>query len=225
MTGMSKRPMMLLSIVERDKGKKLIRELEKKNIRVNFQCVGLGTAPTEMMDIFGIGTRDKDIVISLGAESAVKDMMANFGSTFVSHSKYGGLMIVLKTSAANRILTEILSFNTDKNPEKGSGSMKNEHHNNLIIISVNEGFSDDVMQVARKAGATGGTIMKGRLANVEQLAETAKNAVADEREILYILAPLKASEQIMNAVNAEFGITSAANGIIVAVPTEKAYKI
>ena len=222
---MSKRPMVLLSIVERDKGKKLIRELESINVKVNFQCVGLGTAPTEMMDIFGLGSRDKDIIISLGAESVIREMMANFGTTFVSHSKYGGLMIIVKTSAASRILTEILSFNIDKNSEKGDGSMKNEHHNNLIIISVNEGYSDDVMQVARKAGATGGTVIKGRLANIEQFADIGKNDIDDEREILCILAPLKTSAQIMEEVNKEFGTTSDANGVIVAIPTEKAYKI
>ena len=222
---MSKRPMILFSIVERDKGKKLIKELEKINVKVNFQCVGAGTAPTEMMDIFGLGSRDKDIVISLGSEAVIKDMMANFGILFSSHTKYGGLMIILKTSAANRILTEILNFNVDKNSEKGNGSMKNEHHNNLIIISVNEGFSDDVMQVARKAGATGGTVIKGRLAEIEQFAETGKTDVDGEREILCILAPLKTSAQIMEEVNKEFGITSDANGIIVSVLTEKAYKI
>ncbi len=222
---MSKRPMALLSIVERDKGKKLIKELENMNIKVNFQCVGLGTAPTEMMDIFGLGTKDKDIIISLGKETAVKDMMASFGTAFESHSKYGGLMIILKISAANRILTEILSFNNDKNIERGNGSMKNEHHNNLIIISVNEGYSDDVMQVARKAGATGGTVIKGRLANIEQFADIGKTDVDGEREILCILAPLKTSAQIMEDVNKEFGTTSAANGIIIAIPTEKAYKI
>ncbi len=222
---MNKRPMILLSIVERDLGKKLIKELENINIKVNFQCVGSGTAPTEMMDIFGLGTKDKDIIISLGTENAVKDMMANFGTTFVSHSKYGGLMIVLKVSAASRILTEILSFNNDKNSEKGNGPMKNEHHNNLIIISVNEGYSDDVMHIARKAGATGGTIIKGRLADIEQFADISKNNVDGDREILCILAPLKTSAQIMEDVNKEFGTTSAANGIIVAIPTEKAYKI
>ena len=222
---MNKRPMVLLSIVERDKGKKLIKEFEKLNIKINFQCVGLGTAPTEMMDIFGLGTRDKDIIISLGAQSVVKDMMANFGSIFESHSKYGGLTIIMKLSAANRILTEVLSYNIENNPEKGNGSMSNEHHNNLIIISVNEGFSDDLMQVARKADATGGTVIKGRLANLEELANLGQVNVDGEREILCILAPLKTSAQIMEDVNKEFGITSPANGIIVAIPTEKAYKI
>jgi len=222
---MNKRPMILLSIVERDKGQKLIKELENVNIRVNFQSVGFGTAPTEMMDIFGLGTNDKDIIISLGAESAVKDMMANFGTAFASHSKYGGLMIILEVSAASRILTEILGFNNEKNTEKGNGAMKNEHHNNLIIISVNEGYSDDVMQVARKAGATGGTVIKGRLADIEHFAELGKGEIDGEREMLCILAPLKTSRQIMEDVNKEFGITSAANGIVFAIPTEKAYKI
>ncbi|MEE1043282.1 MAG: hypothetical protein UH854_04895 [Clostridia bacterium] len=222
---MSKRPMALLSIVERDKGKKLIGELENMNIVLNFQAVGYGTAPTEMMDIFGIGSNDKDIIISLGAESVVKDLMANFGTNFVSHSKYGGLMIILKVSASNRILTEILSFNNDKATERGNGTMKNEYHNNLIIISVNEGYSEDVMQVARKAGATGGTVIKGRLAEIEHFVEMGKTDLDGEREILCILAPLKTSKQIMDDVNKEFGLTSEANGILFAIPTEKAYKI
>ncbi|MBQ2932110.1 MAG: hypothetical protein IJE62_04620 [Clostridia bacterium] len=222
---MSKRPMILLSIVERDKGKKLIKELESINISINFQSVGFGTAPTEMMDIFGLGSNDKDIIISLGAENVVKDMMANFGTTFASHSKYGGLMIILEVSAASRILTEILDFNNDKNTEKGNGAMKNEHHNNLIVISVNEGYSEEVIQVARRAGATGGTVIKGRLADVEQLADMRKAEIDGEREILCILAPMKTSKQIMDDVNKDFGLTSKANGIVFAIPTEKAYKI
>ena len=222
---MSKRPMLLLSIVERDKGKRLIKELEDINIKVNFQSVGFGTAPTEMMDIFGLGTIDKDIIISLGAENTVKNMMANFGTIFKSHSKHGGLMIVIEVSAISRVLTEILDFNNDKNTEKGDGAMKNEHHNNLIIISVNEGYSDAVMQIARKSGATGGTVIKGRLADIEQFAALGNANMDTEREILCILAPLKISKQIMDDVNKEFGLSSEENGILFAIPTEKAYKI
>ena len=222
---MNKRLMVLLSIVERDKGKKLINYLESINIRLNLQCVGYGTAPTEMMDIFGLGTKDKDIIISIGAESIIKDMMANFGEAFESHAKYGGLMIVLKSSAANRIMSELLNRESGATFEKGTGSMKNEHHNNLILISVNEGYSDSVMQVAKKAGATGGTVIKGRLADTELFEQISGSTVDGDREILCILAPLNTSKQIMEDVNAQYGTTSEANGIIVAIPTEKAYKI
>ena len=222
---MSKRLMVLLSIVERDKGKRLIKILENMNIKMNFQCVGFGTAPTEMMDIFGLGSKDKDIIISIAAENSVKDMMAEFGTAFESHSKFGGLMIILGTSAASRVLTELLTHNINNLTEKGNVAMKNEHHNNLIIISINEGYADHVMQVARKAGATGGTVIKGRLADPELVAQLKDSQIDEERELLIILAPLKTSKQIMEDVNREFGINSKANGIITAIPTEKAYKI
>ena len=222
---MSKKIMVLLSIVELGKGKKLIKELKDLKIRINFQTIGLGTAPTEMMDIFGLGTNDKDVIISLGAESDIRDMIANFGENFQSHSKYGGLMIVLDVSASSRVLSEILNFRGNQNTEKETVNMKNEHHNNLIVISVNEGFSEDVMQVARKAGATGGTVIKGRLADTMQFAEFVDTSVDEEREMLFILAPTKTGAQIMEDVNREFGLTSPANGIIFALPTEKAFKI
>ncbi len=221
----NKKLMMLLSIVQRNNGQKLITNLNKKNITLHFQSVGFGTAPTEMMDIFGLGTNSKDIVISIGAESTIKNMMADFGSNFASYSKYGGLMIVLKMSAANRLITEILNHNLPENKTKGDGAMKNEHHNNLILISVNNGYADPVMEVAKKAGATGGTIIRGRLADAEHLIELGQMDASEEREIICILAPSAVSHQIMEDVNKDFGISSKANGILCAVPTEKAYKI
>ncbi len=220
-----KRLMMLLSIVQRDSGQKLINNLKSKDIKLHFQSVGFGTAPTEMMDIFGLGTNAKDIVISIGAESTIKNMMADFGSNFSSYSQYGGLMIVLKMSAASRLVTEILCHNLTENQIKGDGAMKNEHHNNLILISVNNGYADPVMETAKKAGATGGTVIKGRLADAEQLIELGQMDASDEREIICILAPSAVSHKIMEEVNKGFGISSEANGILCAVPTEKAYKI
>lgn len=219
-----KKIMVLLSIVGQGKGKKLIKELRGLRVGLNFQTVGFGTAPTEMMDIFGLGTNDKDVIISVGAERDIKAMIANFGQNFESHSKYGGLMIVLDVSASSRVLSEILNYGS-QTTEKEAVKMKNEHHNNLIVISVNEGFSESVMQVARKAGATGGTVIKGRLADMEQFAEFANTEVDEERELLFILAPTKTGAQIMEDVNREFGISSAANGVIFAIPTEKAFKI
>ncbi len=215
----------LLSIVESEKGKKLIRELKKINVKVNFRTVGHGTAPTETMDIFGLGTKYKDIVISLGAERDINDLMANFGEVFQSHSKFGGIMIVLDVTAASRVLSEIINFTNNQNAEKEAVNMQNEHSNNLIVISVNEGYSEDVMKEARKAGATGGTVIKGRLADIEQFSEYIDSKAEKEREILFILAPSKTCKKIMEYVNRDYGITSDANGIIFAVPTEKAFKI
>ena len=221
----NKKIMVLLSIVQQGSGKKLIKALQDQSFKLNFQTFGFGTAPTEMMDIFGLGTNDKDIIISLASKNDVARLVTNFGEIFPSHSKYGGIMIVIDVIASSRVLSEILNYSNNSNKEKEQINMKNEHHNNLIVISVNEGFSADVMQVARKAGATGGTVLKGRLADFEQFAEFVNTNVEGDREMIFILAPSKSSAQIMEDVNREFGLTSAANGVIFALPTEKAFKI
>ena len=46
-----------------------------------------------------------------------------------------------------------------------------------------------------------------------------------ERELLFILAPAKVGNQIMTDINRDFGTTSPANGLVFALPTEKAFKI
>lgn len=223
---MSKRVMTLLSTVERGKGKKLMAKLDSKNIRMHFQCVGFGTAPTEMMDIFGLGSNDKDIVISFGAEKAVKELMADFGSNFNSYSEYGGLMIVLQLTAVNRLISEILNHNLPEDAIEGDeAKMKNEHKHNLIMIAVGEGYVDAVMETAKKAGATGGTVIRGRLAEAEKLKEEAQIDIEEEREIIFILAPANVSNQIMDDVNKKFGLRTEARGILCTVPVEKAYKI
>jgi ABC-2 type transport system permease protein len=117
-------------------------------------------------------------------------------------------MIVLDVSAASRVLTEILNFNNGKIMEKGTDPMKNEHSNNLIIISVNGGYTESVMHVARKAGANGGTVIKGRLADMGSFAEFVNTNVDSEREILCIFAPQNVSKQIMEDVKANISMST-----------------
>ncbi len=215
----------LFSIVESGKGQKLIKELNRFGMRMNFQTTGLGTAPSELMDVFGLGSNDKDVIFSLGAECDVRSLIKGLNEIFQSHYKYGGLMIVLDIAAASRVLSEILNYQRNSIIESEAEEMQNENRNHLVVIAVNQGFSEDVMNCARKAGATGGTVIKGRLADVEQFAEFLNTTIDGEREMLFILTPAKISGQIMENVNRDFGLTSPANGIIFAMPTEKAFKI
>ena len=221
-----KRVMMLVSIVESGKGKGLMDTLTEKNIQMHFQSVGQGTAPTEMMDIFGLGSNRKDVIFSFASESVIKKMMLHFGDNFSSYSKYKGLMMVLSLSGMNRLIAGILNHNIEDMDIEGEESkMKNTHNHNLVMIAVAQGYTDEVMEVAKRAGATGGTVIKGRLAENEKISELANIEISDEREIIFILAPNAVSHQIMEDVNREYGLKSDAHGVLCAIPIDKAYKI
>ncbi len=220
------RTMLLLSIVGRGKGKKLMSVLDKNEIRLHFQTMGFGTAPSEMMDIMGLTSNDKDVLLSFGSSGNVNQLVQSFSDSFASYSEYGGLLIILKLSAANRLIVEMLNRNIPQDASEGDVNvMNNTHKHNLIMITVGQGFTDEVMQEAKKVGATGGTVIRGRLADADLLKELANIDVEEEREIILIMAPNNITGDIMETVNSKFGLRTPARGIMCSVPIEKAYKI
>ena len=222
------RMMLMISVIMRGKSKGYMEMLEGRQIRFHMQTVGSGTAPSEMMDIFGLGTNDKDIIISLAPAGVVNTLASELGKNLDSTPRYGGLMMILSISAVNRLTAEILTRANREITEKGAeNAMKSEYQHQLIMVSVNQGYTDAVMQTARKAGATGGTVLRARLAGDEKLQQFDRPDAEpeEEKEILMILAPENIAAEIMNEVNRAHGLKSDAKGIVWALPVETAFKI
>ncbi len=220
------RMMFLVSIVARGKGKRYINMVAEKNIRMNLQSVGHGTATSEMMDILGLGTNDKDVVISVATQKDVSALLSELTKNLEGSVRYGGLLMVTKLSAINRLAAEVILRSRTESAEKEETRMtKGEGKFNLILIAVNEGFADDVMKTAKKAGATGGTVIRARQVGAELLEQFEEADLQEEKEIITILSPTATSGHIISAVNEEFGLRSAAKGVVCAVPVERALKI
>lgn len=219
------RIMMLLSIIKRGRGAQYIEMVKKYGLFLNYQCVGEGTASSEMMDILGLGSHDKDIMISFGTLKALDKLCGEFGKMVGTHLGYGGISMVISPSSFSKITAEIIKRNST-NIVKGDGNnMHSEFDYSLILISVNRGFTDGVMQTAKMAGATGGTIIKARLAEAQELEAYAGTALNEEKEIVTILAPSSIRNQILESVNAEFGLKSEAQGTVLSIPVNKVFKI
>ena len=220
------RIVMMLSILGRGKAKRYMEMLDKHAIKFHLQTVGFGTAPSEMMDFLGLGTNYKDVIFSFAPKSAVSAWAGEQSKKVDGGYSYGGLAMVLSLAAVNRMTAEILNRHPIPENEKGEDSqMKSEYKHNLILISVNEGYADAVMQTAKQAGATGGTIIRARSAGTEQLDQIMNVKITEEKEIIAILSTENASGSIMEAVNREFGLTTKAAGAVFSGPVEKAFKV
>ena len=94
--------------------------------------------------------------------------------------------------------------------------MKFEHE--VIFCVVNAGFSDLVMDAAKKFGAHGGTVIHARgTANIE--AEKLFGiTVQPEKEIVMILVPHDIKDDILHALYREAGLESEGQGIAFALP-------
>ncbi|MBE6645839.1 MAG: P-II family nitrogen regulator [Ruminococcaceae bacterium] len=90
----------------------------------------------------------------------------------------------------------------------------------VIFCIVNTGFSDEVMDAARKFGAKGGTVIRARgTANTE--AEKLFNiAIQPEKEIVMILIESKLKNDILHALYNAVGLNTPGQGIAFTMPVD-----
>ncbi len=96
--------------------------------------------------------------------------------------------------------------------------MKYKHE--AIFCIVNSGYSEAVMDAAKKLGATGGTVINAR-GTASKEAETFFHiTVQPEKEIVMILIPKEIKDAVLHALYTEVGLDSAGQGIAFSVPVD-----
>ena len=70
---------LIVTIVERGRGNRVARLYTQHQVFTHMQCEGVGTATSEILDILGIGSSEKDVLISLAPRSTVKGLMDRQG--------------------------------------------------------------------------------------------------------------------------------------------------
>ncbi len=95
--------------------------------------------------------------------------------------------------------------------------MKNNDYE-VILAIVNEGYAEDVMDVAREHGARGGTILNARGVAREEAAAFFGISLNIEKEIIMIVVPKTIKDEILNAIYKEMGMAKKAQGIAFSLP-------
>ena len=91
-----------------------------------------------------------------------------------------------------------------------------------VFCVVNAGFSDAVMFAARKAGATGGTIIKGRGTTSTEAEQMFNITIQPEKEIVFILVPAEIKDAVLRSIYQTAGLESESHGIAFSLPVSHA---
>ncbi len=90
----------------------------------------------------------------------------------------------------------------------------------VIVVIVNEGHSDKVMDAAREAGARGGTISHARGSGTKEMEKKYGIAITPQKEMLYILVNDKIRDAVMSAINTAAGLDTKGQGIVFSLPVD-----
>ena len=96
-----------------------------------------------------------------------------------------------------------------------------EHTYELIVCIVNAGFSQNVMEAARSAGAQGGTILRARGSANPEAEEFFNISIQSDKEMVLILAPKAIKDDILKAIYKDCGLPDEARGIAFSLPVNR----
>ena len=217
---------LIVSIVERGQGKTLQKFYQKRRIPLHLQCAGRGTATSEIMDILGLGSSEKDVLLSWAAASAARALLSQLDSELRETVKASGIVFAMPLSGLNSLVASLACYQAENLKKETRGDMEVERtENSVILISCSRGCTDEIMATAKAQGARGGTVIKARLAGPEDLEQAYDMELQEERELLAIVVPTELRGPIMETVNTQHGLRSRAQGILCSLPIEEIVRL
>ena len=201
-------------------------------VRFHFVTKGRGTASSEILDLLGIGAGDKAVVICLEQTVGVLALMKEVRNKLRRSTPGAGIAFTIPLSAINDPILLIFKQSIHKNEKvaeelgiKSRGEGENmagesSHEHDLIVSIVNQGYSDEFMNTAREAGASGGTVINARGQAHEGAVKFLGISVQDEKEIILILTSQEKKVPIMRAVCEAHGLNTNAQSIVFSLPVD-----
>lgn len=196
--------------------------LLEHNIPIHYNINAIGTASSEMADILNLGSSEKRLLVSFLTKQTADDILIKMYHKLHLGAVNGGIAFTVPLNAmtkhAQRMMTDIDEKNEEKY-RKGEVIMTDTEYA-MITVMVEMGYSEEVMNAARGAGARGGTVIHSRGVENSEASAVWGISLQEEKEIVIILAPEDKKTAIMKAIGELCGVNSEAKGIVMSLPID-----
>lgn len=206
---------LLVTISEETFCKKIESMYDLNGVIFKMIINGSGTATSSILNYFGLAETKKYIILGVVPDYLEKDILKSINEVF--NSKVGsGIAFSISLSSANKFLIDGY-----KNKDfKENGSMNIKYH--LIITIVLEGYLEQVMSAAKKAGAQGGTVIRGRGLGNKEATKIFGFEIEPGRELVLNVVPSEIKNKVMEQITKKVGIKTPCKGICLSVPVDDA---
>lgn len=202
---------MMVSILRRNLSERAISFLNGENISLTLGRYGRGTATKELAKMF-MPDREKCVLFSIMPYGISKRIMEDL----LSNCEHAGVAFTIPLSSVGG--ANFYRYLEGKNKVEEEKNMEVNIENELIIAVTNRGYTDNVMNVAREAGARGGTVVHARGTGDEASEKFFGETIGAEREMIFIVATKEDRKNIMNAIMDKVGANSEAQTFVFALP-------
>lgn len=180
--------------------------------------LGHGTAVQSMLDLLGIESTEKRVIMTVANPEKTRKFIKEMRrQVYIGIPGHGIIMAVpIKSVGGGKTLAYL--NNGEQQPARYTPKLSNRYE--LIVIVANEGRTDQVMNAARAAGATGGTVLHGK-GTGSQNKKFYNVSIAAEKEVILMVAPSDRKAAIMQSVLHHAGPDSDAGAVLFSLPVSE----
>ena len=188
---------------------------ERKNVAPVITMLGRGTATENQLSALGLEPMQKALIAGVISGKEIPGFFKEAKKEFMIDVPGNGIMMTvpLKSVTGGRTL----AYMTNQR-EMNKEMPKTEFNYELIVIIANSGHIDDVMDVARTAGADGGTVIHAKGTGAKFSDRFFGVSLADEKEVIFIAETQAKKAAIMKAVAEKMGPATPAGAICFTLP-------
>ena len=203
---------LLIIIADKTKQKDITKVIKKYNLYFNYIISGYGSASSSLLDYFGLNEVKKQIYLSIIPNKLEIELL--------SLQEIGtGISFTIPISSSVKYLADVYT-KTNVFEEDKKMARQNTYH--LIITITEEGYSETVMNVAKKNGATGGTLIKGSGLGNKDAVRFLGFSIEPEKDITLIVIENKLKNKVMAAITESTGLNTKGKGICFSLPISQA---
>jgi len=191
---------------------KFVRIAREKDIRGGIVVLGKGTVKSATLNLLGIKSQKKEVVNILLEKEKANEVLDFFTKELQLHEPGHGIAYTTPVIIAGQII------NNKQGTWNTMQSMEGESMFKKLTVVVNRGMAEDVMDIARKSGIKGGTIMHGRGTGSEFTAKLFGMEIEPEKELVMILMPSDLIDKVVNDLFRELQLDIPGNGILFVEP-------
>lgn len=212
---------LLLLITHTKFAEKASKMFSRTEMPMHYKMHAVGTASSEMMDILGLGSSEKSLLASVLPKSLADETLKKLHKELRLGSVNSGIAFTARLSGVSKLIVKMYSRNDEIELEDRKDEIPlTETNYSLIAAIVNPGYSEEVMNVAREAGAGGGSVMHSRRIADENAVTSWGLDIQEEKEIVLIVTDKDTKLPIMQAIGKSCGIHSDAKGFVLSLPIE-----
>lgn len=208
---------LLMTITKRCVGRRLLSCYEKTGIPASFCMLAQGTATSEMLDFLGLEVTEKLVTLTVASSDTWIQAKREMEENLQIDVPGTGIAFIMPMSSVGG--KKVLQFLTDgQQVEKMEESHMKDTKYELIVVIANHGHSEEVMDAARKEGAGGGTVIHAKGTGLERAEKFLGVSIADEKELILIVAKAEMKNAIMKSVMTYAGLESRARSVVFSIP-------